>query len=141
MSSFSSFIIGFCSVCVLVGMLYILCPNGVMSKPVKYVFSLCFICCIIAGSLGIKQIDFDQIPSTENKSFVTEEMAELTAEQIFGSALAAQNIDFRKIDVITDKLDDGSISIIEVIVYSSATPEEINRVISSDDYEVRVINE
>ena len=140
MSGFLSFITGFCSVCILIGMLYMLIPEGTMSGSVKYVFSLCFLCCILSGTVGMSRINADEFDFSTQQAYVNEDMAARTAEQIFSRALESRNIDFTKIRVITDKTDDGGISIIKVIVYTSAPSEEILKVISSDDYEVKVIN-
>ena len=140
MSGFLSFVTGFCSVCILIGMLYMLVPEGTMSNSVKYVFALCFLCCILSGTIGISKIRATDFDLGAKQSYVTEDMAARTAEQIFSRALMSKNIDFTKIRVITDKTDDGGISIIKVIVYSSAPAEDIYSVISSDDYEVSVIN-
>lgn len=140
MSGFLSFVTGFCSVCILIGMLYMLVPEGTMSNSVKYVFALCFMCCILSGTVGISKINVTDLNLGVQQSYVTENMAARTAEQIFSHALRSKNIDFTKIRVITDKTDGGGISIIKVTVYSSATAEDIYSVISSDDYEVNVIN-
>lgn len=141
MSGFLSFVTGFCSVCILIGMLYMLIPEGTMSNAVKYMFALCFLCCVLSGTLGISEINVNNFEFAAEQTYVTEEMAAHTAEQIFSHALQSKNIVFTKIRVITDKLDGGGISIIKVIVYSSAPTEDILAVISSDDYEVSVINE
>ena len=88
----------------------------------------------------MSRINADEFDFSTQQAYVNEDMAARTAEQIFSRALESRNIDFTKIRVITDKTDDGGISIIKVIVYSSAPSEEILKVISSDDYEVNVIN-
>lgn len=141
MSGFSSFLVGFCGASVLMGILYLLCPEGTMSSAVKYVFALCFLCSVLCGVTGIKGTIKPQIEVSAQNSYVDEESAAVCAEQIFAQALREQNIDFRKIKVITDKTDNGGISIIRVNVCSTAPESEILRVISSEDYEVRIIND
>lgn len=141
MSGFTSFLIGFCGASVLIGMIYLLCPEGTMSSSVRYVFALCFLCSVLCGITGIRGNAFPQIDVSANSGYVTEESVAACAEQTFAEALRTQNIDFRKIKVITDKTDNGGISIIRVNVYSTAPEGDILRVISSEDYEVRVIND
>ncbi len=141
-NAFSSFILSFCSACVLLGFLYMLCPSGSMSKPVKYLFCLCFIGCILSGVFAAANFNFsDFTQNTAESEFVTDQNAAVTAEMIFSNALTAQNIDFRKITVITDKLQDGSIIISEVTVYTDADAHTVEQVIGSEYYEVKIVNE
>ncbi len=141
MSGLASFLMGFCGVCALVGMLYLLCPDGAMSAAVKYVFALCFLCSVLCGVVGIKGMEKFEFAQSNETGYVSEQSVAACAEQIFSHALKSENIDFRKIKVITDKMDNGGISIIKVNVYSAAPADDILRVISSKDYEVKVIND
>ena len=50
MNGLSLFITSFCGACVLIGALYILCPDSAMSKSIKYALSLVFIISVITGS-------------------------------------------------------------------------------------------
>lgn len=143
MNGINSFIMSFCTVCILIGGLYIICPSGTFSKSVKYVFCLVLICCVAATVKGIKSTDFDFAESSEAKSVeISQTAAASAAEQVFSVALKNENIEFSQITVCTDKTDDGSIIITEVIVYSSDDPNRIKKVIESgNNYEVSVINE
>lgn len=140
MSGISSFILAFCTVCVGVGGLSLIIPSGSFQKPVKYISCLVFLCVILGAVLGIGKIDFE-IEKGENT--VTESnTAEILAKQTFEEALRLSDIDFEKIEVFTDKSESGGIFITDVYVYSHASFEEINEILSSDGaYEVRVINE
>lgn len=142
MNAFSSFLMSFSSSCVLLGFLYILCPTGSMSKPLKYIFCLCFICCVISNIAATTRFNFPKIDIKSGSSYqVTETTAAATAQMIFEQALRQENINYRKITVYTDKLPSGSIIINKVIVYTTHTAEEINRVLSPEGYSVEVINE
>ena len=141
MNNLSSFMISFCSCSVLLGFLYMLCPSGSMKDSIRYVFCLCFVCCIFSGVISIQKTDFDAFNSADNTEIITEESSALTAQAVFAEALNSADINFRKIDVDTNKLPDGSITIIRVTVYTDAAEEEIISVIGSDSYEVYVINE
>lgn len=141
MNGINSFIISFSSSCILLGFLYMLCPSGSMSASVKYIFCLCFVCCIVGSALSIKQPDFSMIEKAQNAEIITEQNASVTAQMIFSEALTQKNINFRKITVDTNKLADGSIVISRITVYTSEAPQKVLEVIKSDSYEVIVINE
>lgn len=141
MSNLASFMISFCSSCILLGFLYMLCPEGGMSRPVKYVFCLCFLCCVLSCVTTMPKIDFAAVDTHSDTASVTEQSAAVTAQMIFTEALTAADINFSKIDVCTNKLSDGSIIISRVTVYTTASADEISAAIGSDSYEVSVINE
>lgn len=141
MSNLSVFITSFCSSCILLGFLYMLCPSGYMEKSVKYVFCLCFLCCVLGCVTNLKTIDFSAFKAASDTEIVTERGASVTAERVFAQTLADQNIDFKKITVDTNKLSNGSITISRVTVYSNASAEQVIKAIGSDSYEVNVINE
>lgn len=141
MNGINSFIISFSSSCILLGFLYMLCPSGNMSASVKYIFCLCFVCCIVGSALSIKQPDFSMIEKAQNAEIITEQNASVTAQMIFSEALTQKNINFRKITVDTNKLADGSIVISRITVYTSEPPQKVLEAIKSDSYEVIVINE
>ncbi len=141
MEGLNSFIISFCGSCVLLGFLYMLCPSGSMSASVKYVFCLCFVCCIVGAAVTLPSPDFSYFDAVQGGEILTEQNTAVTAETVFSEALRQQNINFRKIAVDTNKTDDGSIIISKVTVYTDEQPQKIYAVIDSDGYEVEVINE
>jgi hypothetical protein len=137
----NSFIIGFCSSCVLLGFLYILCPSGNMSKVTKYIFCLCFVCCVVGTIVSVSKPDFSYFEHNKNIEILNQQQANSVANMIFSEALSSNNINFRKIDITTNKLSDGSIVISRVTVFTSEDSSKVSQVIASDDYEVVVINE
>ena len=141
MNNLSAFAVSFCSSCILLGFLYMLCPAGSMEKSVKYVFCLCFLCCVLGCVTNLKSIDLSAFDTTSKSEIITDQSASITAERVFAQALTDKNIDFKKITVDTNKLSDGSITISRVTVYTCASAEQITQVIGSDGYEVNVINE
>ncbi len=141
MGGINSFIVSFCSSCILLGFLYMLCPSGNMSTSVKYIFCLCFVCCILGTAISIKPPDFSLFEKNENTEILTEQNTAVTAQWIFAEALTQKNINYKKITVDTNKMADGSIVISRVIVYTNSSPEEVVEVLCSDSYEVVVINE
>lgn len=141
MQGLNSFIISFCGSCILLGFLYMLCPSGTMSKSVKYIFCLCFLCCVIGASATIQMPDFSYFDSSKQDDILTEQNAAVTAQTVFCEALVSSDIDFRKIVVETNKMNDGSIIINKVTVYTNESVDVVNQAIGSDSYEVCVINE
>ncbi len=141
MKIFNEFVIVFCTSCIFLGFLYMLCPDGNMSPSVKYIFCLCFLCSVLSCVTDLKTVDFKDFTSKGETDYLTEQSAAVTAQSVFGTALSSQNINFTKISVDTNKLSDGSIIISKVTVYSDREQEEIIKAIGSDSYEVCVINE
>ncbi len=141
MNSINAFITSFCVSCIVLGLLFILVPKGALSKSVKYVFSLCFVCCLIGSVITLPKLDFSDFNAARNYETVTEQNAENTAKAVFEQALKSQNINFKKITVDTNKLTDGSIIISKVTVFADQDAEKIIDVIGSTEYEVVIINE
>lgn len=143
MNSLSAVLTAFCAACVFIGALYILCPEGIMSKPVKYVLSLVFLVSVIASAGLVKGKGDVSLPTFSEQTVDTEELDAANAELFFSYALRLGGIDFSKISVYTDKSDSGSISISKVLIYSQHTKEEILRVLgtAAEKTEVEIINE
>lgn len=141
MNGFYSFILAFCTVCVVLGGLSVIIPSGSFAKPLQYIFCLVFICVIIGSVFSIDKVNFNIVSGSEETT-VSENGAEMLARQTFEEALRRAGIKFEKIKVFTDKSESGGIFITEVVVYSHESFSKINEIISSDGaYEVRVINE
>ena len=141
MKSIASFLTAFCICCISLGGLYTLCPKGKFAKAVKYVFCLCFMCCIISCFSGIANINFS-IKSSSYDEILSAGAAAESARMVFERALENSNIKFSKITVLTDKDEIGSIFISKVTVYSDEDAEKIKNIISGNgSYEVEVINE
>ena len=141
MNGFTSFVVSFCISCVLFGFLFVLCPEGSMKLSVKYIFCICFICCVIGSSTVLQPPEISQFEKISEEEILTEQNAAVTAQLIFCETLRQQGINFRKITVDTNKLQDGSIVINKVIVYTNEEKSKILAVIGSDGYEVSVVNE
>lgn len=141
MNAINSFIVSFCGGCILLGFLYMLCPSGNMSAPVKYIFCLCFVCLITATVISLPKPDFSNFDSDDERQVLTEQNTAVTAQLIFSEALRKQNINFRKIEVDTNKLGDNSITISKVTVYTNHPAQDIIQILDPDGYEVVVINE
>lgn len=141
MNGINTFIIGFCSSCILLGFLYMLCPTGNMGKVTKYIFCLCFICCIAGTVIGLPKPDFSYFDTSSKVEILSEQQVTSVAQMIFSEALSNNNINFRKIEVSTNKLHDGSIVISRVTVFTNENALKVEQAIAADNYEVVVINE
>lgn len=141
MSALYSFLSAFCIGCVVLGGLHLLVPEGKLQKAVRYTFSLCFLCILISSIGTIGRLDFKIEQKNENE-FVSVAAAAESARIVFERALTNSEISFRKITVLTDKTDNGSIFISKVTVFSSENEDKILNVISGDgSFEVEVVNE
>ncbi len=141
MNNLSAFMLSFCSSCILLGFLYMLCPKNKLSNSVKYVFCLCFLCCILSGVVNFPKLNIEQFETNSNNTILTEQYAAVTAQNVFSQALIDKGINFSKILVSTTKLSNGSITINKVTVYSTENSDLIKQIIGSNSYEVYVINE
>ena len=141
MQVLSSFLTGFCVSCVLLGVLYMLCPSGNISSSVKYVFCLCFVCLVLTSAVSLPYVDWLRFENQNSSELITEQNADFYSKQVFSEALRQENVNFEKINVYTNKQSDGSIVINRVEIYSDQDAAIIKRIIGSKDYEVVVINE
>lgn len=143
MNYFSSVVIAFCVACIIIGVLYILCPDGEISKTVKYVLGLCFILSVItATGINVKKADFDfSFSVIQNADSTALDTA--NAKLVYSMALQNSGIDFSEITVCTDKLRDGSIVINKVIIRSDCEKDKILSALgeTAKVYEVEIINE
>lgn len=139
MREFAQFVTSFCTVCAVTGGLYIVFPNGRLSKSVKYIVTLC----IITAFLGIFALAFklnvNVKNNTEYKTDVT--VNEEVLKSIFTNALKNNNINFSKISVFTDKNENGDIIISKVTVYTDENEDAVKKIIGNEEYEVEIINE
>ena len=122
------------------GALYILVPEGKMSKAVTYAFSISFLCLVLSAAVKLGNI---QLPKMKNDSvnYNNERLSAAAAQAVFAEALSRAEINFSKITVFTDKTESAGISITKVLVFTSADYEKVHSVIGSENYEVVVINE
>lgn len=139
----TQFFISFSVGCILIGALYIICPEGNISKPIRYLFSLVFLVIIIsAANIPLKKITFPLPEATASQASLTE-MQSLSAQYIYSYTLEAQNINFREIYVCTDNSNDNSIVITKVIIVSDEPREKIIKALGvlAKEREVEIVNE
>lgn len=142
MTRLSDFFITFCVSAIFIGALLIICPNGQISKSVKYILSLVFTLLIISSALKIN-FDLNFTPETEAINSYTEALDNKSAEYVYGQCLKAAKIEFSKISVLTNKSESGSIVISKVLIFSKEDKNKILSALSAvaQNFEVEVINE
>ncbi len=143
MSYIKGLLTAFCAACVIIGALFMLCPDGALKKSVKYLLSLVFVLSIIAAS-GLKIKEFHTEFTTPEISINTiSELDTASARFVYAQCLSSAEIDFSQITVCTDKSADGSIIISKVIIRSLCEREKIIAALgeAAKHTEVEVINE
>ena len=101
---------------VIIGSVYIICPNGQMSRPVKYIAGLIILLCIVTPFMSAS-FDIDKTETSMDFSLSAEPMLIKQTEYIAEAVLTEHNIEFDKIEVSMDISDDGSISIYRIYLY------------------------
>jgi hypothetical protein len=127
----------------LLGCLYIICPEGKLSKPIQYILSLLFIVIIISCvklPFIDKSIDFTS-PQINTESY--EELQLSSVRYVYSYALKKANLNFKEIYFSTDKSEDDSIVINKVTINSDCRREEIIKALGelAKTREVEIINE
>ena len=143
MSYLNSFLMSFCVSAIFIGAVFLICPGGKMSKPVKYILTLVFTVVIIT-SVSNKNFDLDfsdfKVPTVDTDG---EELKIQSAEYVLGDVLRQNGVNFSKITVCTTKAEDDSIVISKVIVFSQESQDKILDALSEivKNYEVEIKNE
>lgn len=144
MNSLNSFVISLCAVSIFIGALYIIVPDGSMSKPIKYVLSLAFLLTLTAlGGITVKTADISFEFTGSDYTAAYSELQSASAEYVYEYVLTNAGIDFSEITVCTDKSENGSISIIKVKVKTAATLDAVVAAMgaAAENVEVEIINE
>ncbi len=141
MNAFKGFIMSVCTLFCVLGGLFLLRPKGTFEKPVRYVFALVLLICTISSALSFMNSDF----SFSFESYVPKDISDISAEtaaMVYETALKNTGIEFEKISLITDKLENGSINITKIIILSDDDPEKIKEIVSPNgDIEVEIRSE
>lgn len=143
MNYISSVLIAFCVSAVFIGSLFMLCPDGTMSKTVRYMLGICFILSVITAAgftAPKKDVKFDfSHPDTE----VNDDILLTCAEYTYGYALQAAGIDYEEILIFTDKTESDSISITKVSVKTACPKEKVLEALGqvAENIEVEIENE
>ncbi len=143
MQFFTQLITSFCASCVFMGALFILCPEGALKKPVKYLLGLVFIISVTASAgITVRRANFDFTPP-ESEFYDETELKTAGAEYVYAYALEASGINFKKITVLTNKAEDGSIIINKIVINSDCERGKILEALgeAAKNYEVETVHE
>ncbi len=140
MNNLSEFIISFCVVSASIGAVSFIVPSGKMSKSVKYIITLSVLTVLLSISLKIANINIDY--KSFNAVTLEQDVPEKAVKTAVEATLDKNNIEYEKVEIITDKSDGTSIDYIKVIVYSDENEEKIKKAIGeNENIEVLIINE
>ena len=142
MNQLSDFFITFCVSAIFIGSLLIICPNGQISKSVKYILSIVFILIVISSAFKI-DFNFDFNIDSAKTTATVEELEIKSAHYVYSTCLTNAEIDFSKITILTNKTNDDRIIISKVVIFSK---EDKNKILSAlsvvaQNIEVEIINE
>ncbi len=143
MNYFTSFLTAFCISAIFIGAVFLICPSGKMSQPVKYVLSLVFTL-VIVSSVSKFQFDFDfTLPKTDAYTQNADAIKIQSAEFVLSECLKSSDINFSKIQIQTTNSNDNSIIINKVIIFSNEDKGKILTSLGdlSKEYEVEIKNE
>lgn len=139
MNSIFSFISAFCVGAVVIGALHLLLPEGAMKKPVKYVFSVCFICLIAALFPLSLNIDFST--GAESIKAYTYDVNEAVTMLTVKTALSKAGITYSDVKIFSERDIEGNIVFLTVEVYTLEPESKVKNAIESENIKVSVINE
>ncbi len=143
MNGLASFLMSFCVSAIFIGAIFIICPNGKMSKPIKYIFSLVFTVILITAVSKTEIAPDDWEFEFKADTSQSDALKIQSAEYVWGQCLKSANINFQKITVCTNKTEDGGITISKVIIFSNENEEKIFTALGdlAKAYEVEIKNE
>lgn len=117
---------------------YIICPDGNMSKQMKYIIGLLMLLAVLTPIVSVNI----EIPVSSKKIEFSADATDMVASQysyIAKSILENEKIYFEQISVITDILEDGNIIISKVCVYGAEDIEKAKSALSVHFEEVEFI--
>ncbi len=140
MTALRSFATAFCCVCVISGGLYLLCPTGKIEKTVRYVFGLIFVLCLLSIVPGFKQTHI-ALPSSTTVSTPFNTFTVENIRQTFATTLENAGITYQKIEVCTDNLPNGGITITKVTVITAADAATVRELLGGEqaEYAIEII--
>ena len=143
MNSLITFLTALCTACVFIGAVHLICPDGSLGKPVKYVLSLVFLVTIISATGFLKGGFSTDINFNTGAEVSEEELKAASARYVYEQVLKSNQINFTEITVCTDKTEDSSIVISKVIIYSDCNKERVLAALgeSAKNLEVEIVNE
>ena len=144
MGVFKNTVICICAMLIFFGGFNLVIPKGKMYSSAKYVLSLVITAVVLSCVLGIKNINFNSyIPQINSASQVSTQALENQVEYLAGAVLADNSVPFSKVSAKVDILEDQSISINRIDIFTTANALAVEELIRGhfDVLKVSVINE
>lgn len=107
---------GVCASAVILGAVYVICPNGKMSGPVKYVMGLIMMLCVLSPFFT-SSFSFSRTAEEADLKISAEGMMTAQTEYVVSELLEDNGISVDKIKVYMDISKNGSISIYRIKLY------------------------
>ncbi len=144
MNGFKQIITVLSAVFIFFGAIEFLGNKSKMEKPLKYILSLVMMLVILGAVFGIKNLDIDiTTPHLSRDYTIQKQTYKTQSEYLIGAVLKDNSIEFSKVNVKVDILQDGSIIISEVEVVTKQNAEQVGNIIKGhfDVLKVSVVNE
>ncbi len=125
---------------VIIGAVYILCPDGRQGKQIRFVAGLLMILAVMTPFLGAS---FELPKTGDNIDFSVnaEEMLAGQAKYLVSAVLSSEGIEFTKIEPFMDISQSGDISIYRLCVYGVGDKERARELLGENFPECEVIVE
>ncbi len=126
-----NFFMSLCLVLIAYGSAGFIKNGGKTAKMTHFVFALCVLCSLVSI---IPTIDLS-MPSFEKSDTAQFTNAELSGEvfkETVKNLLRSHSITFNKIDIISSKNDDGSITIDKIMVRGTSDPQKATEILKSN---------
>ncbi len=101
---------------VVIGAVYMICPDGVMSRQMKFIAGLIMILALMTPFIGTK-FEIPEPSETPDYSASAEDMLCAQTRYLAESVLKSKGIDFERIEVFADISSDGGISFYRIYLY------------------------
>lgn len=145
MDDFKSIILGLCIASVGLGIIYMLKPAKTLEKSIRFSFAVVFLCITVICIASFLKVDFKEISvnAADYSKNAEEKILCLQARHLSEQILKSNSLDFKEIEIFTDKTDNGDIIIKRITVKSEAEPKLIRDSITAviETCGVEVINE
>ncbi|MBR7071733.1 MAG: hypothetical protein IKI29_06205 [Clostridia bacterium] len=143
MNAFRDFVISFCTVSVVFGGLFLLCPSGKMKQSVRYVFGVLFLVSVLSAVPVISNIAVSSKDFQAERMYETQSSSETVLALTIKTALRQNGITWKNLQIFTDKTADGRIEIYKVLIYTATPGEKIKEILGviSEQCEIEVRNE
>jgi hypothetical protein len=134
MSSVKGVVLGVCAASLVLGAVYMLRPSGaVTEKSIRFAFAVIFLSVTVLSVSALFKKEFRQESLAADNTYIESaaEIVSAQAEYLTGEILQENNIEFKKISVLTDKTENGDIFIKRITVVSGEDFEKVREYITS----------